>query len=150
MEQKTKLMSYFLLLIAALILGLLAYIRLAPSDVAKWHKAEVTHADVGDYPAMGGFTAVRLATTGDLARLIGFIENTDRTTVLAGSVGEGMITFVTRTKMMGFPDYTTLRVEPASQAGKVLLTIHGRLRFGRSDLGVNRARIEGWLASAGL
>jgi uncharacterized protein (DUF1499 family) len=26
-----------------------------------------------------------------------------------------------------------------------MLQIHGRLRFGKSDLGVNAARIDGWL-----
>ena len=28
-----------------------------------------------------------------------------------------------------------------------VLKIYGRLRFGRSDLGVNKARVEGWLAA---
>jgi len=52
-----------------------------------------------------------------------------------------MITYVTRSRVFGFPDYTTVR-----QAGPQL-EIYGRLRFGRSDLGVNAARIDGWLQS---
>jgi uncharacterized protein (DUF1499 family) len=27
-----------------------------------------------------------------------------------------------------------------------VLRIHGRLRFGRKDFGVNKARVDGWLA----
>jgi uncharacterized protein (DUF1499 family) len=55
-------------------------------------------------------------------------------------VGEGRITYITRTKIIGFPDYTTVQ-----QDGDVL-RIHGRLRFGRKDFGVNKARVDGWLA----
>lgn len=143
-------MSYIVIALVVLAVSLLVYIRYAPTNAATWHRADVNFAEAGDYPAMGGFTAVRVATTGDLARLIGFIETTDRTRIVAGSVGEGLITYVTRTKVIGFPDYTTLQIEPAPQEGKIRLTIHGRLRFGRSDLGVNRARIEGWLTLAGL
>ena len=76
-----------------------------------------------------------------LARLDAIIRATPRTKVLAGAVAEGMITYVSRTRWMGFPDYTTV------QRDGDVLKIYGRLRFGRSDLGVNKARVEGWLAA---
>jgi uncharacterized protein (DUF1499 family) len=63
--------------------------------------------------------------------------------LLAGSAGEGMITFQTRSQLWGFPDHTTVAVQGD------LLVIYGRLRFGKSDLGVNRARIAGWLETLG-
>ena len=53
--------------------------------------------------------------------------------------------------MWGFPDYTTVSILPAGtfdNAGPLLM-IDGRLRFGRSDLGVNKARIERWLTALG-
>ena len=53
-------------------------------------------------------------------------------------------TYVTRTKFMGFPDYTTAR-----QDGD-FLKVYARLRFGRSDLGVNGARIADWLLQMGI
>ncbi len=68
---------------------------------------------------------------------------TPRTTLLAGSAGEGLLTFQTRSLIWGFPDYTTVTVENG------LLIVYGRLRFGRSDIGVNKARILSWLASLG-
>jgi uncharacterized protein (DUF1499 family) len=76
---------------------------------------------------------------GDLATLDRIIRDTPRTRWLAGSVQEGMVTYVTRSRVMGFPDYTTVR-----QAGD-MVEIYGRLRFGKSDLGVNAARIDRWL-----
>ncbi|WP_428515957.1 DUF1499 domain-containing protein [Roseovarius sp.] len=75
-----------------------------------------------------------------LARLDTIIRDTSRTTVLAGSVDEGMITYVTRSALWGFPDYTTV----AHRDGRIVL--YGRARFGKSDLGVNAKRLDGWLA----
>ncbi len=123
--------------VVGLVIALGAYIRLAPSDPADWHidpQAE-TNQDL-----QGG--VLRVVETGPegLARLDAIARNAPRTTVLAGSVGEGRITYITRTKIIGFPDYTTVQ-----QDGDVL-RIHGRLRFGRKDFGVNKARVDGWLA----
>ena len=65
--------------------------------------------------------------------------------VLAGSVDEGHITYVQRSAVLGFPDYITVKtVETEKGAG---LIIWSRSRFGYSDLGVNKKRIDGWLAS---
>ncbi|WP_243614316.1 DUF1499 domain-containing protein [Shimia aestuarii] len=50
-----------------------------------------------------------------------------------------MITYITRSRMIGFPDYTTVL-----QAGEELL-IHARSRFGRRDFGVNAVRVERWI-----
>ena len=120
-------------LVLLLVAGVLAWIRLAPNDVAHWHKLP---ASVQDRDMEGG---VMRAVPGDLAALDAFIRAEPRTHVLAGSVGEGMVTYVTRSKMFGFPDYTTVQ-----QRGDTL-AIHARLRYGKSDMGVNKARVERWL-----
>ena len=65
---------------------------------------------------------------------------TPRTELLAGSVSDGRVTYVTRSKWMGFPDYTTLQLNDGS------VELYARSRFGQSDMGVNKARVEGWLA----
>ncbi|MBC7164641.1 MAG: DUF1499 domain-containing protein [Roseovarius sp.] len=121
------------LVVLALALALGAFIRLAPSDPARWHRMPET---ITDRNLEGG--AMR-RVVGDLAALDAIARATPRTRVLAGSVEEGMITYVTRSRVMGFPDYTTVR-----QAGD-MLEIFARLRFGRSDLGVNAARVDDWL-----
>jgi uncharacterized protein (DUF1499 family) len=78
---------------------------------------------------------------GDLAALDGIIRAEPRTQVLAGSVEAGMVTYVTRSRVFGFPDYTTV-----AQRGDDL-AIHARLRYGQSDMGVNKARVERWLTA---
>ncbi len=126
------------------------YVRLAPSDPAVWHQTFYPKAPAS-YPAAGGFQIVRQVADPVvvLERLDRIIMATPRTTRLAGSVADGMITYVTRSKLWGFPDYTTVYAGPDDtiEGGfGPLLKIHGRLRFGQSDTGVNRARITGWLA----
>ncbi|WP_170338272.1 DUF1499 domain-containing protein [Ruegeria arenilitoris] len=125
-------------LVVAAVVGLGLYVRLAPADPARWHVQVVAEAD-RDLP--GG--VIRVAQTGPdgLARLDQVARATPRTTVLAGSVDEGLITYVTRSRVFGFPDYTT-----AQQDGDTL-RIYGRLRFGRRDFDVNRSRVDGWLAA---
>lgn len=131
-------------LILVLLVGM-AYVRLAPMDPARVHQAPATRPP-GDYPATGGFTAVRKITA-PAAEVLATIEHralaTPRTKLFAGSVDDAMMTFVSRSLVMGFPDYTTVRV-----AGDTL-TIHARLRFGQSDMGVNRARVQAWLVTLG-
>ena len=120
----------------AVVVGFLGYVRVASSSVARWHVEPKFTADK-DFP--GG--VVRLVETGadGLARLDVVARATDRTSVLAGSVDEGMITYVTRSAVIGFPDYTTVQ-----QDGEQL-KIYARLRFGRSDFGVNHKRVRRWL-----
>lgn len=126
-------MKLLAVLLVVLIAAGLAFIRLAPSDPARWHQMpeSVTNRDLE-----GG--AMR-RIEGDLATLDAIIRDTPRTRVLAGSPDQGMITYVTRSRVFGFPDYTTVRQSDD------MLEIYGRLRFGKSDLGVNAARIERWL-----
>lgn len=118
------------------LIALALYIRLAPSDPARWHRmpAAVTNRDVSD-----GVLRVVGAGEAGMARLHVIITGTARTRLLAGSVADGMVTYVTRSLVFGFPDYTTLRRTDHQ------IEIYGRQRFGRSDFGVNAARIDGWL-----
>lgn len=122
--------------VLVLVAGLAIYVRVAPSDPQRWHEMP---DDVTDRDLEGGAMRVVAAQEGDLARLHGIIMDTPRTSVLAGSVEEGMITYVTRSKVFGFPDYTTVE-----QAGGEI-RLYGRLRFGKSDMGVNAKRVDGWL-----
>ncbi|MEM6972303.1 MAG: DUF1499 domain-containing protein [Pseudomonadota bacterium] len=79
-----------------------------------------------------------------LARLHAVALSAPRVDLVAGDPAEGFVTYVQRSAVLGFPDYVSVRrVETG-------LAIWSRSRFGYSDLGVNRARVEGWLAEAGL
>lgn len=128
------------ILLAALVV-VFGFIRLAPSDPLDWNtQPELSE----DKEFRGGvFRVVRTGPEG-LERFDRIASNAPRTKLLAGSVDDQMATYVTRTKLFGFPDYTTAR-----QDGE-FLKVYARLRFGRSDLGTNKARIDAWLAQMDL
>lgn len=130
----------FFWVIIAVAIGGLAYIRLAPSDPSVWHTDPqvLSDQDLRD--------GVRRRFEGDeamMAQLERIILSTSRTEKLAGSVEEGRVTYITRSKWMGFPDYTTVQLVDGD------IELHARLRFGRSDLGVNKARVDAWLDDLG-
>lgn len=136
-------MMRFLVAIVVLIAGLMMYIRIAPTRPEMWHQVSAI-TGASDTQTPGGFRAERRINTAAPAVLQAVLTRalaTPRTKLIAGNVDEGMMTFETRSLVMGFPDYTTVAV-----IGDVLV-ISGRLRYGRSDVGVNKARIEGWLAA---
>lgn len=129
----------------ALMVAAVTYVRLAPTDVARWHQLDQI-AVPGDQLAPGGFTAARRVTADPaqvLAALDAIALATPRTRPIAGSVAEGMVTYQTRSLIWGFPDHTTVAVQGD------LLVIHARLTFGQSDMGVNRARVRDWLDQLG-
>jgi len=121
----------------AAVIVVLGFIRLAPIDPLDWN----TQPEFSEDKTFRGgvFRVLRTGADG-LARFDVVASAAPRTKLLAGSVEDGTATYVTRTKLLGFPDYTT-----AHQDGD-LLKVYARLRFGRSDLGVNGARIADWLA----
>lgn len=138
----------WILLVA--VIGLGAWVRLAPTDPADWHDSPVTAAAADcRVQRQAGAARVACLIPGDpasvLARLDAIAAATPRTIRVAGSAGGGRITWQTRSLLWGFPDYTTAEVAPAE--GGTRIDLHARLRFGGSDLGVNAKRLEGWLAA---
>ncbi|MDF2139915.1 DUF1499 domain-containing protein [Paenirhodobacter sp. CAU 1674] len=134
-----------LIALVLLVAGFAAWVRLAPLPADRWHKMAATKTE-GDWPDTGGFEAVRQIPDPQarLAELGRIVAASPRTVLLEGSVEEGLMTFVTRSAVWGFPDITNLWIEGDR------VHIRGHLVFGRSDLGVNRDRILGWLGRAGL
>ncbi|MGJ8624040.1 MAG: DUF1499 domain-containing protein [Yoonia sp.] len=134
-----------LIALVVVVIGFAAYVRLAPTDVARWNRLP-EDAFVGDLAGPGSHRAVRRITA-PAAEVLQAVAQaaaaTDRTRLIAGSVEDGMMTFVTRSRLWGFPDYTTVAVRDD------LLVIYARLRFGSADLGVNRDRVDRWLAVLG-
>lgn len=134
--------------VAAVVLAMM-WVRLAPSKVEVWHNPDVPMMEPGEYSADGSHLVQRVFegdATPTFVRLDQIIRATPRTTVLTGSVAEGRVTYITRTRWMGFPDYTTVTFRKSPIGDATTLQVFGRSRFGKSDMGVNKARIEGWLA----
>lgn len=115
------------------VVALVAYVRLAPSDPARWHVPVAASAD-----KTGAGSAVRVLD-GDaklLARVDRAMMGEPATVRFAGSVEEGMITYISRSRWWGFPDYTTVNLSDGQ------IVMFARLRFGQRDFGVNAARLE--------
>lgn len=125
-------------ILAFAFLGLLAYVRCAPSDPERWH----VMPEVSEDRTLSN-KAMRRVTLGEdaLRRLDVVAQSDPRTDVLAGSAEEGHITYITRSRLMGYPDYTS-----AAQDGEDLV-IFARSRFGRRDHGVNASRVDRWIAA---
>lgn len=125
--------------------ALMLYIRLASTDPALWHQRPTAQTP-GDVLTDSSFLAARRITA-PVSQVLDAVRDTalatPRTRLLAGSIAEGMMTFQTRSWLWGFPDQTTVAIDGD------LLVIYGRLRFGNADLGVNKARVENWLAALG-
>jgi hypothetical protein len=148
-------LKIILVVLVLVVAGVMTFIRLAPSEPAAWHVDPLTVP----LPEMNGFllrpeggNAVSPVVAEDpvalLTRLDAVALAWPRTMRLAGSPEEGRITYVTRTWLMGYPDYTTVATVPVQ--GGVAVVVYGRQRFGSGDWGVNRARIDAWLAALGL
>jgi uncharacterized protein (DUF1499 family) len=141
--------------IAVAALAVVLAIRLLPSDPAVWHQpvSDAFQAQPGPCAnqiraEMGGARAVCLrvgAPEAVLDRLSAIAMAYPRTVLLAGTPAEGRITWVSRSKVMGFPDYITAEATTTPQGAR--LAIHSRLRFGRGDMGVNAARLKAWLTA---
>lgn len=143
-------LKYVVLGLVGALVALAVYVRLAPVNAEVWHKTVLPQGAEGDFTTAGSYTVLRDLPDPDivLKLLDDIIMDTPRTTRVAGSLEEGKITYITRSRVFGFPDYTTIAVypqDPAAEGRQATLAVYGRLRFGKADMGVNRARILGWM-----
>lgn len=146
-------LQVLLWLIAAAGLGLLAIavgMRLVPSAVDEWH------VDPGAIEAVDLRNAHQLSveeapvyalSAPELARELDAVAlATPGSSRIAGDATDLWMTYVVHSRIMGFPDYVSVRIMPRN-GDHATLAIYARARFGTSDLGVNRARNDNWLAA---
>lgn len=130
------------LALAGAVMALALYIRLAPSSAEEWH--HLPHGLQIDNERNGVIVQISPARFDDLQRLTEVIQKTPRSTLLFGKPEDEFVTFVVRSKWIGFPDYVTVALR------KNTLIIYARARFGAYDWGVNEARVTEWLRAIGL
>ena len=140
------------LVIACLLIAGFAYVRLAPLDAATLH----VDPEGAPKPSNPGHAFLRASgdiepSVYDLVRtelaqkLEAIILGTPRTIKLAGDLDTSFATYVTRSKLWGFPDIASVKIIDAGQ-GKSSALIFSRQRYGYADLGVNLKRVQDWLA----
>ncbi len=153
-----RILGWLLLGVLLLAAGGMIYVRVAPLDPATWHVDPVTAPTP---PTPNSFRVLAPgATPGPEemssplfpvppAQLMQAFDRMalaqPRTERLAGTAdGQGFVTYVQRTPLVGYPDYVSVRAVPVGE-GQSALVILSRSRFGKSDLGVNKARVAQWL-----
>lgn len=147
-------MKFLFRVLSFVVLAIVAaglFVRLAPVTPANWHIDPLT-AEVpakenhyllrpqgGDGPAPV-FEADPAAVAAALQDLIG---ETPRADLIAGSAAEGHMTVLVRSQLVGFPDFVTIKM--LENDGGTALAIFSRSKYGYSDLGVNRQRVDAWI-----
>lgn len=127
-----------ILLIILLAAVLQAYVRLAPTDLSRWHVDPDTAPD----PGQGGKRKtidLDMAPGAVWGRLTQAMQAEPRSRLIAGGPDSGMATWEVRSAVWGFPDYVTAKVTPNGDGAR--LVILSRLRFGKGDMGVNAKRV---------
>lgn len=142
-----------LLVALALAAGLVLLIRIAPMPPARWHvdpetaprpatpNAYLLRDQAGDAPAH-----ISDLSPSDAARALDrILRAMPHTTRIAGDLATGHATYVARTALMRFPDAVSIKLTPLASGTRI--AIFSRSRFGHSDLGANRARVERIIAA---
>ncbi|HEY0214141.1 MAG TPA: hypothetical protein VGC40_11220 [Paenirhodobacter sp.] len=139
--------------VGVLVLALLAaglWLRVMPISADAYHRMGTEQNAVGDWRDSQGFEAVRQvpAPQASLEALTKIATAAKRTTLLEGTVQEELVTFVTRSPVLGLPEITNLWIE----GNRIHLRGHTALMdFGLGDEAARaEARIRDWMARAGM
>jgi uncharacterized protein (DUF1499 family) len=136
-------------LVAVAVIGAAVYFRTAAMPPEVWHvdPAAVTPPASPNFELRTGDRAPVFDAGPDvMAARIDAIATAEGAEMIAGDLAEGHMTYVARTRIMGFPDAVSIRLVPVASGTRV--EIFSRSRFGYSDMGVNAARVERWIAAA--
>lgn len=140
---------YLLAAIAVLVVAAAIYVRVAPVDAAAWHvdPEEATPPPTPNFILLAGNEAVTIdAPSLSVAGRLQAVAEAEGAEVIGGAIGEGFVTYMVRSRIMGYPDFISLRLVPEDDTTR--LHIFSRSRYGQSDLGVNTARVQRWLTAA--
>lgn len=138
--------------------GSLIGIRLAGHDVDRWHVDPLTApspSSPNSYRIGPDSSSVPVdapapvfdATVDELSAAFDRLVAAEaRTEVIADDRGSGgFVTVVQRSALFGFPDYVSVRFLQSGDDTGATVSMFSRARFGQSDLGVNKKRVERWL-----
>lgn len=112
-------------------------VRTASHDPARWHVDPLTVSEIDPLNQYLASSAI----TGDVETISAMLPDLLGGDVLDGSYESGFVTVVVRTALIGFPDYVSVRIAERD-ADSSDVTLFSRSRYGKSDLGANKARVE--------
>lgn len=144
-----RIVIYILVALAVLTVAAAIYVRVAPIDAAQWHvdPDSATPPATPNFVLLAGSGAVLIdAVPLVVAGRIEAVAEAEGAVILAGSAAEGFVTYVVRSRIMGYPDFVSIRLAPEGEGTE--MSIFSRSRYGQSDLGVNAARVQRWSLAA--
>ena len=127
----------FLVVVLVIAVMLALYVRYAPLPPMLDVPVVIVDTDI-----VGGFIVVRPFTS-NKDELIARITQVALATPRTQKISDSPLIFVTRSRVIGFPDTTTFDIQSD------VMTIYAHLVYGHSDMGVNKARILSWLDRLG-
>lgn len=152
-----------LALIAVAAAGISIGIRRAGIDAQKWHVDPTSAAPTGNPnwyrvtpdaapadrdPERDASSPVFEVPVAELAAAFDAVALADdRVEVVAGSAADGFVTYVQRSAVFAFPDFVSVTFSDVATGGSSL-AVFSRAQYGKSDLGVNKKRVERWVAAA--
>jgi uncharacterized protein (DUF1499 family) len=139
-----------ILLICALICFLFfAYIRFSKVDKNIWHLDPDIITLKNESNSFLLQSDIREAETFNID--VNFLFNTlnniiinDNCEKIFGNINQGLVTYVCRSKVFGFPDYVSISFKTVD-VKRSSISIFSRSRFGRYDFGKNKQRVQKWL-----
>ncbi|GLQ34120.1 hypothetical protein GCM10007939_04030 [Amylibacter marinus] len=144
-------LAYGALFLAALVVGSQAAIRLASQNsqdyISDPFQAVLPKTPNG-YISTDAEGQFELPLPVMAQKLAAHMQNLARTTIISPNqdLAQGPVTYRIRTLLMGYPDYVSMALR-TDVAGKVTVKIFSRSRFGSSDFGVNKTRVQAVLAA---
>jgi hypothetical protein len=135
-----------LALLAIAVVGAAVYFRSVAMPAETWHvdPASVTPPESPNYELRAGPDAPVFDLPQDvLATRIDAVATAEGADLIGGGLSEGHMTYVARSRLMGYPDAVSIRLTPVAQGTR--MEIYSRARFGHSDMGVNAARVARWI-----
>ncbi len=134
--------------ILAAALAAAIWFRVVPMPAATWHvePADVTPPQSPNHDLrLGPRAPVLAAPLAEVAARLDAVARGVGARIIAGDAGAGHVTYVVRSRIMGFPDAVSVRLVPVE--GGTRAEMFSRSRYGYSDMGVNAARLDRWIAA---
>ena len=138
-----------IVLILAAVIGAGVYFRDVAMPATVWHlePADVTPPTSPNFELLVGAEAPVIgADAAVVAARLDAVAQAEGARLLAGAPADGHMTYVVRSRIMGFPDAVSIRLVPLADGTRV--EVFSRSRYGYSDMGVNAARVARWIAAA--
>lgn len=144
-----RILTILVALVLVAVIAAAVWFRMAPMPPETWHvdPAEARPPATPNFELRTGAEAPRLAGTPTEVMLrLDAVAKAEGAERIGGDPSEGFVTYVARSRLMGFPDAISVRLHEDGDRTRV--DIFSRSRFGQSDMGVNAARVTRWIDAA--